>query len=99
QRSLHYSERWRSRTAPPPVRPCRTRGRSCFSVSCVLHLLPQVSSVMERSQADVSALTFCPSHHPPTRSTRNIVSSQVFDRSSWRTRYVLPSVPFSLKYR
>src|SRR5206468_6959101 len=30
---------------------------------------------------------------------RNIVSSQMLDRSSWRTRYVSPSVPFSLKYR
>ena len=32
------------------------------------------------------------SSHQPRGSARNIVSSQVLDRSSWRTRYVSPSV-------
>ena len=35
----------------------------------------------------------------PLCSARNIVSSQLLERSSWRTRYVSPSVPRSLKYR
>jgi hypothetical protein len=36
--------------------------------------------------------------HPATRFVRNIVSSHLSDRSSWRTRYVSPSAPLSLKY-
>src|SRR5207244_4648810 len=62
-------------------------------------LFPKLAALWNEAKGDVPALTFCPSHHPPTRSARNIVSSQVLDRSSWRTRYVSPSAPFSLKYR
>ena len=40
-----------------------------------------------------------PSGHPLTCSARNNVSSQTLARSSWRTRYVLPSAPRNLKYR
>src|SRR2546425_8761057 len=42
---------------------------------------------------------FRSSSHHSRCSARNIVSSQVPDRSSWRTRYVSSSLPFSLKYR
>ena len=38
-------------------------------------------------------------HRRSTRSVRNIVSSQASDSSSWRTRYVSPSAPRSLKCR
>src|SRR3989442_10349346 len=62
-------------------------------------LFPKLAALWNEAKGDVPALTFCPSPHPPTRSARNIVSSQVLDRSSWRTRYVSPSAPFSLKYR
>src|SRR5262245_10372004 len=47
-----------------------------------------------RAGADV----FAPPH-PLTPSARNVLSSQLSERSSWRTRYVSPSEPRSLKYR
>src|SRR5205085_5830051 len=58
----HYSETWRRRSAPRPVRPCRTRGRSCFLVSYVLLPLPEhreLPGVGSLIVADEIRITVC----------------------------------------
>ena len=47
--------------------------------------------VIDWLRLELEAATHGCVHRPSTRSARNIVSSQVSDRSSWRTRYVSPS--------
>ena len=60
---------------------------------------PRVGPSIDLLPQKCRSLALRPSCHPPRCSARNIVSSHVVVRSSWRTRYVLPSSPLSLKYR
>ncbi len=72
--------------------------RSQFEEPRELRGEPRVGPIDQPAAAAVPALTWRPSRHPPRCSARKNVSSQVLARSSWRTRYVSPSAPLSLKY-
>lgn len=80
------------RSIDSPVHADEDTAEMCFVIALLfVDLLPELC----RNQRCAHLII----RQPLTRSARNIVSSQVLDRSSWRTRYVSPSSPFTLKYR